>query len=227
MDKPDLPDLRPRIVEIDDGRGMNELMMFGMRGGRHADPDTRALAARLAEDPANGRAAAAQAFVLRSAGDWQSGLEPLARCSRLADDDAGLVLCGDAWMAPAWEGEGGVAATGEQAEAAARQAAALYERAWRLNRDNFEAINSMAMVYRHHQQGGAQLQRELQAAIERFPRSSELRVQLAGLQAGGGDLVAARQTLERVLMDSNDPNWRLHVIRRLRDVENEIAAQAR
>lgn len=227
LDKPDLPDLRTRIVEIDEARAMNEMLMFGMRGGRHEDPNVRALAARLSEDPANGHAAAAQAFLLRAAGGWQTGLDPLARCSQLRDDDAALVLCGDAWMAPASDRKGGPAATDEQADAAARKAAELYERAWRLNPDNYEAINSMAMVYRHGEQDGARLQRELRSAIARFPRSSELRVQLAGLQAGTGDLPAARQTLERVLLDSNDPTWRLHVIRRLRDVENEIAAQAR
>ncbi len=227
LDEPQLPDLRTRIAEIAESRGQDELLMFGMRSpGRSKDPDMQALAARLSQDASNGRAAAAQALVLRSGGDWQQGLDELDRCSRLADDDAGLVLCGDAWMAPAWQARTDPAETGGSTQAAARRAAELYERAWRLNPDNLEAIHSMASVFRYHQQGGDELQRGLQAALQRLPRSSALALQLANLQAGVGNLEGARQTLELLLANSNDPLWRLHAIRRLREVENGIAAKS-
>jgi tetratricopeptide (TPR) repeat protein len=226
LDAPQLPDLRTRIVEIAEARGEDELLMFGMRStARSKDPDMQALAARLSQDASNGRAAAAQALVLRSGGDWQQGLDALERCSRLTDDDAGLVLCGDAWMTPVLQGRADPAESGASTRAAALRAAELYDRAWRLNPQNFEAINSLAGVFRYHKQGGDDVQRGLQAALERLPRSSALRLQLADFQAGAGDLESARQTLERLLTDSIDPTWRLRAIRRLREVENQIAAK--
>jgi Tfp pilus assembly protein PilF len=62
--------------------------------------------------------------------------------------------------------------------------------------------------------------------VRSHPRTSELRVRLAMIQARGGDLNAARQTLEKILVDSNSQTSRVQVIRMLRDLENEIAVRA-
>lgn len=226
-DAPQLPDLRDRIAAIDENRGMTELVLFGMRAGQQDDADVRKLAATLASDRANGRAAAAHAFAVRSGGAWGEGTVALAQCSALQTDDVGLVLCGDAWMAPVWKGRADPTGTDERTGAAAREAAKLYLRAWRANSNNFEAVNSMAMAYYHHREGGHELESELRSAIARFPKSTNLRVHLARLQATNGDLLEAKQTLERVLMDSNNPNLRLQIIRNLREMDNQIAAQER
>lgn len=224
---PSLPDLRDRITPLDETRGMTELALFGLRTRRHDDVDVRELAAALARDPANGRAAAADAFVARAGGDWASGAAALARCSALQSDDVGLVLCGDAWMAPAWTGRADRTGSGERRDAAAREAAKLYARAWQVNPQNFEAVNSMALAYYHHREDGRQIESELRSSISRHPKSTTLRVHLARLQAGNGSLLESKQTLERALMDSNDPGRKLQIIRILREVDNQIAAQQR
>ncbi len=224
---PALPDLRDSITSYDENRGLTDLAVFGMRTRRHDDADVRKLAATLAADPANERAAAAHAFALRSGGDWGEGTAALARCAALQQDDVGLVLCGDAWMAPAWRGRADPTGSDERTGVAAREAAKLYSRAWQANPQNFEAINSMALAYYHHREDGERIESELRSAISRYPKSTALRVHLARLQAGNGDLQESKQTLESVLMDSNDPGRKLQVIRHLREVDNQIAARER
>lgn len=222
---PSVPDVRDRITKLDEKTALTELVLFGLRTHKHDDDDVRKLAATLAEDPANGRAAAASAFIGRAAGDWSQGVAALERCSSLESDDIGLVLCGDAWMAPAWTGRADPTGADKRTSEAARQAAKLYSRAWAANPRNFEAINSMAMAYYQHREGGPQIESELRSAISRYPKSANLRIHLARLQAGNGNLLESKRTLEAVLMDSNDPNRRLQIIRMLREVDNQIAAQ--
>ena len=65
-DAPSLPDLRERISELEEKRDTTELVLFGLRTRREGDVDVRNLAAALANDPANLRAAAANALVARS-----------------------------------------------------------------------------------------------------------------------------------------------------------------
>jgi hypothetical protein len=103
----------------------------------------------------------------------------------------------------------------------------LYARAWAVNPGNFEAVNSMAMAYYHHREGGPQIETELRSAIARYPKTTDLRVHLSQLQAANGHLLESKQTLEGALMDSNDPGRKLRIIRMLRELDNRIAAQER
>jgi hypothetical protein len=93
-----------------------------------------------------------------------------------------------------------------------------------VNPANFEAVNSMAMAYYHHREDGPQVESELRAAISRYPKTTDLRIHLARLQAGNGSLLESKQTLEGALMDSNDPGRKLQIIRMLRELDNQIAA---
>lgn len=223
IDVPPLPDVREQILPIDETRGLTELLLFAVRGRRTGDPEVRKLADRLAADPANGRAAAAAALIARSDGDWNAGTEALGRCSGPAADDVTLVLCGDAWMAPAWRGRADPAGNDDRTRAASLQATTLYERAWKANPANFEAINSVVMAHAVHRQRTPEIKAELRAAVDRYPRSTTLRFQYGRMQMASGELDEARRTLERVLMDSKNPELRLRLIRTLREVENDIA----
>lgn len=225
LEVPPLPDVRERIVPIDETRGLTELLLFAVRS-RQDDPDVRALADKLAANAGNAKAAAAQAFIARSAGDWSAATEALGRCAAPAADDVALVLCGDAWMAPAWRGRADPVGVDDRTRAAALKAAEVYAQAWKANPRNFEAINSMVLAHYVHRQDAPLIEAQLRDAIERYPASTTLRFQQAQLQMARGELPAARQTLERILMDSKDPNLRLKLIRTLREVENRIAAQS-
>jgi len=225
MEAPPLPDLRDRIVPIDETRGMTELLLFAVRS-RQDDPDVRELADRLATAAGNAKAAAAQALIARAEGDWNAATEALARCAANGTDDEALVLCGDAWMAPAWRGRADPVGADERTRAAALKAAEVYAQAWKANPRNFEAVNSMVLAYYVHRQDGPTIEAELRSALERYPGSSTLRFHQAQLQMARGEYPTARQTLERILMDSRDPNLRLKLIKTLREVENRIAAQS-
>jgi len=129
-------------------------------------------------------------------------------------------------MAPAWRGRADPTGSGERTGVAARVAAKLYARAWELNPNNFEAVNSMAMAYYHLREDGSHIESELRSAISRHPKSTALRVHLARLQAGNGNLLESKQTLETALMGSNEPVRKLQFIRFLREVD-KLAAQER
>jgi hypothetical protein len=225
VDAPPVPDLRDRIGRIDEAAGMTELAMLAVRTRRYDDPDVRKLVDRLAADTTNLEAAAAQALIVRASGDWKAGDDPLARCAGGGADDVTLVLCGDAWLAPVFYGRADPTGMDDRSRAAARTAAQLYERAWRANPQNFEAVNSMVLAYTLHREHGAQIEAELRSALVRHPRSTILRVHQAQMQRANGDLDGARHTLERTLADTNDPDVRMRVIRTLRQVENELAAR--
>ncbi|MCU0759649.1 MAG: hypothetical protein MUF07_10725 [Steroidobacteraceae bacterium] len=220
---PPLPDLRDKVVRIDEQRGLTELALMGVRTGREGDPDVKKLVDRLAADTSNLGAAAAQAFIARAAGDWTAATDALARCAGGAADDETLVLCGDAWLAPYFRGRADATGADDRTRDAAKQAAELYARAWRANPDNFEAVNSMMLAHTVHREHGAEIEAQMRGAVERHPRSAILRMHYAQLQAANGDLPGARRSLERVLTDTNDPDMRMRVIRNLRGVENEIA----
>lgn len=223
IDAPPMPDLRDRIGRIDEAAGLTQLALLAVRGRRHDDPDVRKLVDKLAADTTNLGAAAAQALLVRADGDWKAGEEPLARCAGGGADDVTLVLCGDAWLAPVFYGRADPTGTDERSRAAARTAAQLYERAWRANPQNFEAVNSMVLAYSLHREHGEQIAAELRGALTRHPRSTILRIHQAQMQHASGDLTGARPTLERTLVDTNDPDVRMRVIRNLRQVENEMA----
>lgn len=221
---PALPEVREHISSLDEVRGQTELAMLGIRLRRFDDPALQALVDRLADDPSNLAAQAAQAFLARRKGDWSAARAALRNCAGSAAGGETLVLCGDAWMAPAWEAPEPSSAQDPRAVEASWVAAGLYERAWRQDPRNFPAMAARIAAYAHHRQGGEGLRVDLESAIERNPKSFVLRTQLADVQAGSGDLEAARRTLELVMKDSHDPDQRMMLIRRLREIESEIAA---
>lgn len=220
---PTLPELRGRITPLDESRGLTELAMLGIRLRRFGDSPLQGLVDRLADDPANLAAQAAQAFLARRKGDWNAATPALRACAAPAADAETLVLCGNAWMAPAWEAVEDSPPRDEPAITASRVATGLYERAWRQDPGNFPAMAARVMAYSHHMEGGEALRADLEAAVGRYPRSIVLRAQLAEVQADSGDLEGARRTLEDVMKDSRDPDERLSLIRRLRQIESEIA----
>jgi hypothetical protein len=222
---PSLPDLRGRIGRIDEARGWTELVRLVLRTREAEGSALKALIEDLAMDPSNLAAAAAQALVARSAGDWTAATAALARCAGDAADDETLVLCGDAWLAPLRRNQARPVDTGDPAHGAALRAADLYARAWRANRGNFQAANSMMLAHAVHMEGGPEIEAEVRDAIARYPRAASLRVNYAELQAANGDLAGARRSLEGVLATTNDSGVRLQVVGRLRGIENEIAAR--
>lgn len=224
---PKLPEVEPQITRIDERRGLTELALLGLRTGRAPDEDLRALIAQLAQDPSNATAAAAQAYLTRAYGGWQSALDLLARCSAIesAQHRDGMLLCGKAWIAPAHAESGALAVESPEAREAASQARRSYDKAWRADPGDFEALAARASILRWHDEDVASVQADLEAAVGRFPRSMELRRSLAEVYRNRAEPGKARALLESMLRDSIELQERRWIIGLLRDVENELAAQ--
>lgn len=204
----DLAKVKERAAAIPGGEALREAALAGLRA-RPEDPARLGalFEGALGVDPADARAMAGFAIVLRATGDRAraDGLMSAAIGGPRADS-AVLTLCGDYHASAVGDDAGDL-----------EGALACYRRAVAADPANYAALVALAMLVEDPSpEDNRAMIAALQAGITRYPQSEFLGLALAKSYFNAGEFARSRDTLRRAANLTRDPGMRRRVAALLR-----------